>query len=249
MVWKQIPSSRFQFPLGIKASTNSISIERKLSSKGLPPHFPYEWDVSQLWAAPQSRAVWDSPQSFSLPAHHSPSLLCSLPGPLHGGPCLCLWLLQPTACHPNLGERNTPRMGSDSCRLELCSWATVVISVSSLFITSPWSINSLEEELTHPKVELQRLLFPGPQERACLCQNRRHFTLSCVASKAYLCFSPSISEEARVCFGHSQGKSLMTQWSPYHIVLQLLSWLCRHTECCLIISHRGSEVNYVIGIF
>lgn len=161
----------------------------------------------------------------------------------------CLWLLQPTARHPNLGKRNTPRMGSDSCRLELCSWATVVISASSLCITSPWSINSLEEELTHPKVELQRLLFPGPQERACLCQNRRHFTLSCIASKAYLCFSPSISEETRVCFGHSQGKSLMTQWSPYHIVLQLLSWLCRHTECCLIISHRGSEVNYVIGIF
>lgn len=73
-----IPSSQFQFPLGIKWSTNYIAIGRKLSNEGSPLHFPYEWDALQLWAAPQPMAAWDSHPSFSAPAHLLPSLPCSL---------------------------------------------------------------------------------------------------------------------------------------------------------------------------
>lgn len=122
-----IPGFQIQFPLGIKSSTNYIALGRKLSSKGPNLHFPCEWDALEHWVAPQPRVVWDSHPSFSPSAHCSPSLPCSLAGPLLGGSRLCFCLLQSKTCHPNLGKRNTLLIDSAHGLLWLylpahCAW-------------------------------------------------------------------------------------------------------------------------------
>lgn len=190
-----IPGSEFQFPFGIKWSTNyNFAIGWKLSSKGPTQHFPWVGSIialSRPTVPGQSETV--TCPSLSLPI--SPSLPFPAPWRPSSWCSLSLFLPSPT-------KNIIQILGKEihhGLSLAPTGWSSAhgVISASSLCVTSPWSINSLEEKLTHPKLEFQRLLFPGPWEGACLCPNRKQFTSRCVAPKLYLCFSPNISE-ARV---------------------------------------------------
>lgn len=90
-----IPGSEFQFPFGIKWSTNyNFAIGWKLSSKGPTQHFPWVGSIIALSRPTVQGSLRQSPVLLSpCPSHLPfPSLLPE--GPLLGAPCLCFCLLQ-----------------------------------------------------------------------------------------------------------------------------------------------------------